>query len=345
MSNQELHTWWNQLSEPWQDMLILNYKGRPDGKKHPYNKYRKDHQVGDGDDFKIPNFPTEEDLKNIIHLKKIDIHIPVQIDLEPLLYLQDLESLQAAQTKNVKDLKIISQLPKLRELRLIDVPIEDINEIFHLRYLENLVLSGTLVEDISVIKSLKNLQTLSLYGSHRIQDLSPLKALCNLIELDGRTPVTNIEFLKYLKFLKKLNISGMSVDSLTPIQELKNIEELVVSDTGMDNLKLIKECVKLKRLVVAGTAIKNLEGIEKLTALEHLDLAECKQLTSLKGLENMHKLKYLDISYTQIQEIQPLLYLKNLEIIHNDCTHIIESELAEIEKYQPNILVRNHLRK
>lgn len=69
------------------------------------------------------------------------------------------------------------------------------------------------------------------------------------------------------------------------ILEAHSLEELNVVNYPFQNLIPLSNLTRLRRLKITSRKLASLDGITKLQQLEHLDLYNCPNLSSLSGVE------------------------------------------------------------
>jgi len=154
--------------------------------------------------------------------------------------------------------------------------------------------------------------------------------------------------------LKKLNISRKVVSDLTPIFYLENIEEFHICEPDWEDpnaAKIIESYPKhlrskVKRLSVDGIRLGELTPsgdftiFENFINLESIQIQSC-QFESLNGIEKLKKLKslmggmnnyfsdlnplrglpikYLDLEWTKVKDLSPLIDVQTLEYLILNC--------------------------
>jgi Leucine-rich repeat (LRR) protein len=175
----ELSLWWNEaLSPTWKEV------------------FKKE--------LEIATLPTQEELHEIIFLKKLSItDNPDLWDLTPLEQFVRLEELFIEKTA-VADLSPISRLYTLKNLTCSQSPVKSLEPISQLIDLEYLDCSETPVEDLKPLRNLIDLSVLDVSGT-QVDNLKHLSALINLTSLEcHNTDVKRLKFLKGLHNLERL---------------------------------------------------------------------------------------------------------------------------------------------
>ncbi len=306
-------------------------------------------------------------------------------EIEPLLKLNNLEELDISENgieelrieggfESLKVLKLtggygdekkklrkvsISKLQSLRELDLSDNEIVYV-ELEALPNLRDLNLSSNILSDLSFLSGLQSVEILNLSDNY-ISDVSSLQKLLKLRELylsDNQIKEEEIEQLRELKNLDKLNISGNGIEKLRieggfeslreltiqgkeehisfmksrkiglnslVIKDLKNLEKLDLSRNELTTIEL-KHLDKLRDLDLSSNNLSDLSFLSGLKSVEILKLRG-NQISNLRPLQELNNLRKLYLSDNQIKEIEPLLTLKNLEILDISGNEIKELEI------------------
>jgi internalin A len=147
-------------------------------------------------------------------------------------------------------------------------------------------------------------------------DLNPLKNLQNLQKLNLEAiQVSDIKPLRCLRNLQELSISGSKVTDLGPLEKLMSLQKLKVSGSEVSNLEPIKRLTKLQVLAVESTEVKNLAPIKELKNLRHLDLSGSR-VSDLKPIRGLTNLKILDLADTRVSDLEPIKGLLNIESLN-----------------------------
>ena len=176
----------------------------------------------------------------------------------------------------------ISLLKNLKVLNLGFNRIEEIKNLEELSNLETLILRGNKLTKIQNLKSLTKLQNLYLQDNEIavIENLEELFALKTLY-LDGNK-ITNLD-LNYIRFVQTLSLNNNMIYNILPSHDPSNITFLSLS----------------------GNSIKNIDGISSLEKLESLDLFD-NQIEDTTPLKDLVNLTYLRLSTNNIKDISPL---------------------------------------
>jgi len=266
---------------------------------------------------------------------------------------------EEGQLDSIDEIKGFENLKNLREL---DLNINNISKITKLEMLTNLVkldLSQNEIKEIKGLETLINLEILNLEWNN-IGEIKNLQNLVNLKELNlsDNKDIPKIKGLRKLKSLEILRLyNNYSIDEIEGLAGLKNLRILDISkDSGMIDLKLanealtwiapfeegmdVKEFTKnqenlnkkynqhRKDLENNRDYIREIKGLDTLTNLKELYLVG-NSIAEIKGLERLKKIRILDLSKNKIKEIKGLENLKNLQTLILTNNNIIPIEGLE----------------
>ena len=121
-------------------------------------------------------------------------------------------------------------------------------------------------------------------GQGDLSDLSPLSDLTTMVSLRATdNKVTNIDALKKLVHMDRLDLSHTQISDLSPLAVMTELTELEIDQTNVTDLKPLEKLTKLEKVTLANTAVKD-----------------------VSPLKNSHALRVLDISGTQITDYSML---------------------------------------
>ena len=229
----------------------------------------------------------------------------------------------------------------------LKVPAEavELSDLRHLLYLEKLSLTGRKIEDLSFLEGMTRLKSLDLSGCTISGDLSILKTLPALEELNmrscsvsslaflegapslkkldlGSNAVGNIAVLATIPTLQTLDLSDNAVADLTPLSGLMELTSLNLSENVVTSVSPIRNCLKLTSLDVSDNKLTDISSLQKLTGLTSFR-AEKNQIADCSVLAGCTELRTLDISNNEITDITMLSGLGKLaefDFSYNQCT-------------------------
>ncbi len=157
------------------------------------------------------------------------------------------------------------------------------------------------------------------------------------VDISGIREIISLESLSELSDLTWLDISGTSIDDLSPVRNLNKLKVLRANSTLIEDITALKYNLSLEELEVANTIVENLGTLSSLRNLVKLNLADtqvsrisnlksCPNLTSLNLsgtrianvgiLQELPQLKTLDISNTAVRDLGPVSNLKDLQSLN-----------------------------
>ena len=157
------------------------------------------------------------------------------------------------------------------------------------------------------------------------------------IDISGIREIITLDPLSELSDLTWLDISGTSIEDLSPIRNLNKLKVLRANNTLIDDISTLKYNVTLEELEVDSTSVEDLGVLTSLRKLQKLSLGntKVKRITNLKGcsdlvslnlsgtyisnvgiLQDLAQLKVLDISNTAVSDLGPISNLKDLQSLN-----------------------------
>ena len=206
-------------------------------------------------------------------------------------------------------------------------------------------------EDINLVKALH------IYSSDEvIYNLTGLEKFTELTRLiindySYGTDVTNEVYfsdltpIKELKNLRELELDGCSASDLSAISGLTNLRSLaIIGAKGIDisEIENLTNIISLE-LILCDLKSESLSHISKLTNLESLVLGgatiigdgEGNKITDISELQNLKKLRTLQLANNEITDITPLKNLTDLQTLTLRCNPITDiSPLENLTKLQ-----------
>ena len=194
--------------------------------------------------------------------------------------LEKLEMCLFDDTRTTTSISFVSELKKLKELRL------------SVSGTENTI-------SLSPLSGLSDLTSLEL-------DFAPTSA-------GDAIGFKNPEALGKLKKLKRFGITDakLSKKELKIISKMSGLTELDLSCTEISDIGSLKKLTKLKTLYLGGNNITDISALSGMKKLQSLDLRE-NNISDISVLSGMKKLKKLDLSCNPIGSIKPLSGLTGL---------------------------------
>lgn len=259
-------------------------------------------------------------LKGLTKLKNLRLDNYMLEDLSGLSKMKDLRKLYIYGNK-LSDVSALKKLTKLRQLSLGDLDAISAKELCELTRLTSLELINCSVSDFDSLADMKNLKEFSLTAYHinntmtsTIAKMTQLETL-ELMDI-GTGRLTDCEFLKNHKKLKKLVFNDIFGSGTIDISPLKGLTELEYLDFG-------------------GVNIKDISALKNLKKLSFLDINN-SEVTDLSPLSGLTELTELNLAGTSPESFAPLLKLKKLKVLNIFSTGISDADIAKIKKNIPD---------
>lgn len=167
----------------------------------------------------------------------VSTHVFTGSDLSPLVNLKCITTLSIRNNDNITDLTPIESLTTLTRVDLVNCNyIKDFSPISKLVMLEEIALVGS--EFLTNLQFLNNLPLTTLYvlNCPNLENISidvPQLSHASFIGCDG---INNLESLRYIQSLKKLELGDCCKRDLNFIKELLSVEELYL-ETDAEDIK------------------------------------------------------------------------------------------------------------
>ncbi len=266
---------------------------------------------------------TDGDLVNLAqmtNLKSLDLEGNEEIsDLSPLSGLTSLEKLSLPLPSRIRDLSPLAGLTNMKELSISgdwreNPPVNEIKDfspLASLSQMEDLVMVVTELEDLSFLSGMTGLTRLKLSGTVLTADLTALKGLTHL---------------------KELNLDTYGLQSLSGLEGMANLEMLEIADdagsTFVRDLSSLKDMTNLRvlRFRISGYSSYNTD------------------LASLSGLTNLEELIVPGGDGTVELDLTPLANLKHLRILNTGCNAVDLATPVRPERTDPTGLRKRRLR-
>lgn len=180
--------------------------------------------------------------------------------------MRELEFLDLTGNDRLSDLSPLSDLTKLRDLRLSYNAIADITPLANLTDLARLNVSYNRIGDLTPLANLTGLGILSVDGAD-LSDLEPLAAFGGLVYLSagsctrwlprrsrcGAPP--DLTSLSGLKELRTLLLHDNNISDPAPLADLPNLHALSLPDNNISDLAPLSSLARLRYLNLSGNGI------------------------------------------------------------------------------------------
>jgi Leucine-rich repeat (LRR) protein len=178
----------------------------------------------------------------------------------------------------------------------------------------------------------KNLKHLTLHFDKTISEPPKYTADLGLVYTDEELlnrRINDISDLKELKNLVELNLFEFVPRDISALRELKNLKKLHL-DWGeiISDITVLKKLKGLEHLSLRSNAISDISVLKELGRLEIVDVSHNK-ITDITPLRQLKELRDLNLSYNPISDISPLSELKNLETLDIQGVQINDTRILE----------------
>ena len=157
-----------------------------------------------------------------------------------------------------------------------------------------------------------------------VDDLTKLSYLKSL-EISDQT-FDSLRFLTSLTDLTELKLIDcrLQAEDIAVIASLPNLERLTLSECGLSTISGLEKAQNLEYLNLSNNTIRNLEPLSHLMKLEEVNLSH-NALTGLNALSVLTNLRKLDVSYNSLTSVAPIATctkLTSLNANHNELSNI-----------------------
>ena len=239
-------------------------------------------------------------------------------DLTPIQQLTNMTRLGIGGTQ-VTDLSPIRNFRHLQVLNLGGAPVSDLSPLADIETLTEMSMTGTEVASLATFPRKDSLRTISVYDSGTVAvDLSPVGQLSGLESVDlfvWGPQGFDVSFVRQLKQLTKLSITGNGFDYISPVTGLGAIGELS----------------SLRTLHLFGIQIKDLVFLTNAQNLNEITVTNAP-LTNISALRRIKSLTIVSLTGTLVVDVSPLLDLPKLTAVSITRTPARSDVVTELER-------------
>lgn len=187
-------------------------------------------------------------------------------------------------------------------------------------------------EGIALIKQFTQLKRLNVGGcdiKHPEKLLAALPQTLESLELgttslptapgSGQVHLTDTNELARFTQLKRLSLSGITLNDTKFLSKIEGLEDLNLAHTSTHDLSPLNMHTRLKTLDISENELSDISALSSLTNLSNLNISN-NNIQSLDPLKELKELETLDASNNKIEKIdalQGLTKLKTLTLNHN----------------------------
>lgn len=305
--------------------------------RHAWGEHARTLDLGDCGLREVP-----EEIGELIWLETVLLGFSSKSSLiltTALLGLKNIKSLTITvdipfSAKQIKNVEIIGQLYSLEFLKLTSVYINNLSFLKSLVNLKKLTVEDYGYDDISPISNLTNLEYLQLSNISYI-----LSDYCAPTDFGKTLEISDISCLTSLTSLKDLHFGGTNISDISLVEHLPKLENISLGETNINDFS----CLQKTRIKSFGAQLMVPSAVETfgvLDTLKYLNLS-FSQLENINFLRNITNLEAIDLTGNPIIDISPIKDLKYLTQINLSATKIHDITPL-LEKIRQGIKVYDH---
>lgn len=201
------------------------------------------------------------------------------------------------------------------------------------------------INELSGLIHLSDLETLYIDNrSKNITDLSPLKNLVNLKNLDiSISEISDISPLQNLRKLRCLGLSSRKLRDIHYIENLKKITNLAFVNCEIDDISCATKMYNLRLLNFKNNKVADLSSLSEKVHLEWLDFDnnEVQDISILSGCKNLNRLSMQENRINDISALKECAKLEQISCNNNQIEDILS--LVNLKKLKYLLCLNNPL--
>ncbi len=304
--------------------------------------------------------PPTVDLSLLTNLKNLKVLELTGLQIKDPSIIQEfsrVEKLKISRNVSINNFTFIGSLPKLAYLDLSYTKVADVSYLKSNSLLEYILLDHSDVSNIDSLKSLSRIKKINIFQT-KISDIDSVnfssdieivwklkdgfRMICGhefpttsdyVICQHGDIPMDNIDVISDFKDLKTVVLILSKPVDLSPLKRFKKLQLLDIKGPfGQDTLNLepISESRELVVLKIGTIQLQDISVLRNLSNLEHLQLVSQKKIPDYGPLQNLSKLRNLELPGCNIGDLSPMKYISQLENL--DLSHTKVSDITPINK-------------
>ena len=227
--------------------------------------------------------------------------------------------------KQIEELyDLLADYTHVREIDMSNNRIKDVSSVSHLPHLTHLNASKNIIESIDFLEAEEKLQFLfhADFSNNLIMEMPSLA----------------------LKRLKKINFQGNRISSCERLNGHPSLEILELRDNKLKNMDGINDMPELTEIYAAKNDLSDISGLRNLPSLTKLHLRDNKSFEVMSQLDDLPKLKYINLRETGFKDLPSLSQLAS--IISLEKLSFIGTPLeGEVSDLKTEVLmIINHLK-
>ncbi|MFW6237983.1 MAG: FlgO family outer membrane protein [Bacillota bacterium] len=156
------------------------------------------------------------------------------------------------------------------------------------------------------------------------------------IEYSSYNMISSLEGIQYLQDLRNLDMDTQRIDDLSPLADLEQLVELNLADNDITSLSGLSGLNNLEVLIIRQNEFSDLSTLSRLGNLRELNLEDSTGVRSgLNNISSLENLSELNLSNTDIETISSLSELSRLRWLSIRST--------EVDNIRPLLDIKNNL--
>lgn len=239
-----------------------------------------------------------ENFNYLINMEYINFGYNEISDVTSLSSMKKLKEINF-EFNNITNIDSISDSPNLSKIIFYNNNITDISKLNNIPNLTSMYMAMNKIADISSIKNFAKLTIVDFFGNE-IKNIEPVASLLQLTDLNlgYNKYIEDITPIKDLKNIINLNLSTNNISDISIISNLKNtnLKDLYLYDNKIVNISPISSIQTLETLDLSQNNISDVSSINSLSSgkLEYLKLSQNKiaDISCIESLLNKPNLSF-----------------------------------------------------
>jgi len=260
--------------------------------------------------------------------------------LESLENRQNIEVIDVKWTSSFEDLKVITYFPNLKKLIVRGKKLKKFSGIENLIGLKELSIrtEGSKKRKINGIENL-GISSLSIEAAGQ-SDLEIISKCTSLkyLRINGSIDI-DFSFFSQLSLLEKMSLVNRRIEEISNLNCIKNLRTLDIAYCSKLT-RFVENNENLEVLWIQSCNRLNFDSITQLKNLTRLVMMSQKNISDLDFVMNMHKLKNMSISGTNLNSTN-LEALKSTKSLKSVWLSANDKIIEDIAKSNRNLLISN----
>jgi len=244
-------------------------------------------------------------------------YTPHQLEDLKIVGCDSLLEIGISLSDSINDLSFLSECPNLNELSIMGM------DVF---------------EDLSFLPPLSELETLSLIDCHDLQNLDGLSAVADSLDSLAMSCLDQLEQLDLntgFPQLSRFHIQASKLENLNFLSQMPNLLELNIDCESLQDSKGLKNLNQLERLEITVLPDDSLDAFGRNSNLIELLVYNCAELDRIPELSNFPELEILFLqncdNITDLKPLGSLSKLRTLDLyLQENCEYLDFSTLGKL---------------